>query len=241
MTRVLLAALLALAGCVGPGVAKHHAQGFLTARPKPVESTLAPAPGMTAFGDGILYVPEGIERPAAMMMVLHGHNHRLEHMVAAFKPYADAYHMVLFAPRHRDKTWDLVITGTFGWDTEAIDRDLARLFEQVPIDPRRILVAGFSDGASYALSLGLGNGALFGAIMAFAPGAAYSTRIEGRPRVFIAHGVYDQRLPIDKASRRIVPALRKAGLEVEYREFDGEHVMRWVDLDAAFEWLLGPS
>jgi predicted esterase len=38
---------------------------------------------------------------------------------------------------------------------------LSFVFDAYPVDPERIAVSGFSDGASYALSLGLINGTLF--------------------------------------------------------------------------------
>jgi poly(3-hydroxybutyrate) depolymerase len=41
---------------------------------------------------------------------------------------------------------------------------------QCTVDPQRICVSGFSDGASYALSLGLANGDLFTHVAAFSPG-----------------------------------------------------------------------
>ena len=40
------------------------------------------------------------------------------------------------------------------------------------IDPSRIAMAGFSDGASYSLSVGLANGDLFSAVFGFSPGLA---------------------------------------------------------------------
>jgi predicted esterase len=43
--------------------------------------------------------------------------------------------------------------------------------------------------------------------------------------VFVSHGTRDDVLPIDRTSRRIVPALRDDGYDVTYREFDGGHVV----------------
>jgi phospholipase/carboxylesterase len=93
------------------------------------------------------------------------------------------------------------------------------------VDPERVAVGGFSDGASYALSIGLNNGGLFRHVLAFSPGFAAPTRHEGRPRVFVSHGVDDRVLPIDPCSRRLVPMLRGGGLRRGLREFDGGHVV----------------
>jgi phospholipase/carboxylesterase len=41
----------------------------------------------------------------------------------------------------------------------------------------------------------------------------------------VSHGIDDRVLPIDPCSRRLVPALRNSGYDVDYREFDGGHTV----------------
>jgi phospholipase/carboxylesterase len=108
---------------------------------------------------------------------------------------------------------------------ESIDQALGQVFGQYAVDPERLAIAGFSDGASYALSLGLANGQLFDHVIAFSPGFMAPPRQEGSPKVFISHGVQDQVLPISRCSRRIVPQLKAAGYQVTYREFAGGHAV----------------
>lgn len=124
-------------------------------------------------------------------------------------------------------------------DTAALDAALTDLFTALP-QPGRVAVAGFSDGASYALSLGLANGDLFGQAWAFSPGFHAADRRQGRPRLFLSHGVQDEVLPIARTSRRIVPALRQEGYEVTYHEFDGGHVVPGRYVTEAAELLVGP-
>jgi phospholipase/carboxylesterase len=93
------------------------------------------------------------------------------------------------------------------------------------VDPRRIAVAGFSDGASYALSIGITNGELFTDVLAFSPGFMAPGSVSGRSSIFISHGRRDDVLPIHRCSRRIVPQLMRAGYDVDYREFEGSHVV----------------
>jgi predicted esterase len=101
-------------------------------------------------------------------------------------------------------------------------------------------IGGFSDGASYALSLGLMKGEQFSDIIAFSPGFAAPANPSGNPRIFISHGVRDQVLPIEQSSRRIVPRLRSGGYNVEYVEFSGGHSVPEHIAAAAFEWFLNP-
>ena len=86
-------------------------------------------------------------------------------------------------------------------------------------------MAGFSDGASYALGLGLANGDLFAHVVAFSPGFVPGASREGRPAVFVTHGDADDVLPVEQTSRRIVPVLREEGYDVTYREFPGGHTV----------------
>ena len=118
-----------------------------------------------------------------------------------------------------------------------VNRGLERVFDTVAADPARIAVGEFSDGATYALSLGLINGDLFRRVVAFSPGFLIEGTPNGTPQVFISHGVADPILPIDRCSRLIVSGLRKRGYDVTLREFDGGHEvpadiardgMRWV-------------
>src|SRR2546425_904676 len=67
---------------------------------------------------------------------------------------ADEAGVVVLSPDSRGSTWDAIRDG-FGPDVTFLNRALARVFDTVSVDPARIAVGGFSDGASYALSLGL--------------------------------------------------------------------------------------
>jgi phospholipase/carboxylesterase len=113
----------------------------------------------------------------------------------------------------------------YGPNLALIDRALEQTFSRYAVAPERVAIGGFSDGASYALSIGVTNGELFSHILAFSPGFAAPVETHGSPRIFVSHGVGDRVLPIDACSRRLVPALQKAGYDVDYREFDGGHTM----------------
>src|SRR2546429_387045 len=78
----------------------------------------------------------------------------------------------------RDTTWD-AITRSFGPDVDFINRALERVFDSVAIDPARVAVGGFSDGASYGISLGLINGDLFKRVSAFSAGFVIDGAAQG--------------------------------------------------------------
>ena len=215
-------------------------RGRLLARPvRPVEAApggLHPL-GLAAGRDGLRYVPAGYrpDRPAPLVLMLHGAGGDAHHALAPLLDRADAAGLILLAPESRGRTWDLLLHD-YGPDVAFIDRALARTFERYAADPARLAIEGFSDGASYALSVGLTNGDLFTHVIAFAPGFMAPAAQRGTPRIFVAHGTHDQVLPIDVCSRRIVPALRRTGHDPRYREFDGPHTVPPEIVDEALTW-----
>ncbi len=229
----------------GPEAARADgpAAGRLRARPHPPGA--AAAPGLHPLGaaapgvDALLYVPAGhqADRPAPLALMLHGAGGRAAHGLALLQGLADAAGLLLLAPGSRGRTWD-VILGGYGPDVAAIDRALAAAFDRCAVDPGRVAVGGFSDGASYALSLGLTNGDLFTHVVAFSPGFLAPAGRVGRPRCYLAHGTRDQVLPVGPCSRRIVPRLERAGYAVRYREFDGPHTVPPDVAREAVGWFL---
>lgn len=219
----------------------------LQARPsaQPVSST-APRPGLHTLSAGpttrrvLLYVPAGLDSGdrATLVLALHGAGGSPQSGLAHLRPLADANRLLLLAPQSQGSTWD-VIRGRWGPDLELIDRALAGVFSSYPVDAARVAVSGFSDGASYGLSLGLGNGDLFTHVVAFSPGFVAPVTRVGEPEVYVSHGVHDTVLPIDRTTRRIVPRLRQLGYAVHLREFDGAHAVPPAVAEDAVRWLAG--
>jgi predicted esterase len=218
----------------------------LTARPP----ATAPDPGDPEPGrhvldvgtgrDVLLHVPSGLHAggPARLVLTLHGAGGDPRGGLAPLVPHAHAYRLLLLAPASHGATWD-VLTGGWGPDVRLIDDAMEDVFASYPVDRDRLAISGFSDGASYALSLGLANGDLFTHILAFSPGFVAPVQPVGTPRVYISHGRADQVLPIDRTTRRIVPQLRAAGIPVEVHEFDGAHVVPPEIAEEAVHWLAG--
>ncbi|MBW4574359.1 MAG: phospholipase [Aphanothece sp. CMT-3BRIN-NPC111] len=222
-----------------PGI-QAAAKGRLLGRPtRPAGAAplgLQPL-GLDSKRDGFLYVPAGYQahQPAPLVLMLHGAGGNARHSLALFQDLANAAGLLLLAPDSRRQTWD-VIYGEYGSDIAFIDQALAQTFSRYAVDHDRIAIAGFSDGASYALSVGITNGDLFTDVIALSPGFMAPKIQMGKPRLFISHGTRDEVLPINACSRKIVPQVQRAGYEVLYREFDGGHTIPPEVLGEAMNW-----
>jgi predicted esterase len=181
----------------------------------------------------LLYVPKGYksEKPAPLALMLHGAGGNAQHGISLLQNFADEAGIVLLAPKSLHATWD-VIADEYGVDVGFIDVALKNVFEHYHIDKSRLAVGGFSDGASYALSLGVINGELFSHVIAFSPGFMAPTGQSGRPLFYISHGTEDRVLPVERCSRKLVPQLKRSGYDVLYREFNGPHT---IPIDIAQE------
>ena len=195
--------------------------------------------GLESVRDAVLHVPPGVVPGVAapLVLTLHGAGGNADAGVSLLRPLADERGLLLLAPASRGRTWDAVLGG-YGPDAALVDRALTTVFTALAVDPARVAVAGFSDGASYALGLGLANGGLFRRVVAFSPGfVPPGTPRNGTPPVFVSHGDADEVLPIDRTSREIVPELREDGYDVTYREFSGPHTVPAEVAREAVDWL----
>jgi predicted esterase len=241
---------LATAGCeaVDDAVASlpvlgSSADGRLDARPgTPVAEP--PEPGRHELEIGghrvLLYVPTSAtpERHSPFALLLHGASGQAEGGFRMWAPFAERSGTILLAPvSQHGGAWDVMVGG-FGSDVAMIDEELAWVFERFRVDPRRLAIGGFSNGASYALSLGLTNGDLFSHVIGMSPGFMVPGELHGRPPVFISHGLRDRVLPIEETSREIVPQLRREGFHVTSVTFDGGHSLERQIARRALRWFL---
>ena len=201
--------------------------GRLTARPRTDVKTSSTGQimlGLDGERDAVLQIPKNAgTAPLPLLVMLHGATQSAETMFWYLGSTHEEAGVAVLAPNSRGRTWDAIGGGDFGEDVQYLNRALARVFETVSIDPARISLGGFSDGASYALSLGLINGDFFNSIVAFSPGFVIRGDLHGQPHIFISHGTHDHILPIDSCGRRIAERLKNYGYEVTFREFDGDH------------------
>ena len=223
-------------------ISARHKDPRLTARPRQPNMT-APRGAVILEPDegrgGILYVPEQYHptAPAPLIVALLGGGGQARSWERLYEP-CEEHGIVLLAPESRGRTWD-AIQGMFGPDVVFLDSALEYVFARCAIDPKKIALAGFSDGASYALSLGPSNGDLFSELIAFSPGFSYPEEpIIGRPKVFISHGSEDRVLPVTLSRDGIAPMFDMDGYTIRYEEFTGGHEMPPEVVTKALDWFL---
>lgn len=214
--------------------------GVLSARPGVPSAPVPPGLhrlGLDAGRDALLYVPPGasVDHPAPLVLMLHGAGGSGQSALGLMRALADQAGLVLLAPDSRGRTWD-VILGAYGPDVAFLDRALAATFDRCAVDVERVAIGGFSDGASYALSLGVANGDLFTHVLAFSPGFMAPPVQRGAPRIYVSHGTQDAVLPVDRCSRHVMPRLQDAGYDVLYREFQGPHTVPPAVAREAVDW-----
>jgi predicted esterase len=219
--------------------------GYLTAQPGGRKEQSETVTGLQPLllnqkKECLLYVPAGLYAgtPAALALMLHGAGGIAAHGMSYIQAYADAKNIILLCPASHDYSWDIIAANSFVTDVIFIDHALSYVFGRFSIDSSRVAIGGFSDGASYALCLGLSNGNLFTHIIAFSPGFYYTYENRGKPRVYISHGKEDDVLPIHPCSRRIIQELKREDLAIVYDEFDGRHELPLSISKAAVDWFM---
>ena len=252
LTRRRFAALIAAAalpdlvlGC-GTATAPPLSQGSGRLQSRPGTPTLTIAAGLHPLGlggarDGSLLVPAKYSpsTPAPLVLALHGANGAAVSQLNLLTPYAEDRGFLVLAVDSRDVTWDGVLQ-QFGPDVAFIDSALQWAFARCAVDPSHVIVEGFSDGATYAISLALANGDLFRRAMVCSPGSIRESNSgrTGKSEFFVSHGRQDTVLPVARSRDDIVPTLRQDGYTVEYLEFDGGHELPPAVAAAGVDWIL---
>jgi predicted esterase len=190
--------------------------------------------------DAVLYVPQSYQpsSPAPFVMMLDAENSNASASLGMFQAYADASGVVLLAVESAQYTWDIVAGGSYGPDIAFINVALSAAFNEVNVDPARVTVEGFSDGGSYALAVGLTNGALFSRVIAFSPKyLAPYTPAGAKARLFISDGISDPVVDITDGGDFINSTLVGRGYDVRYVRFNGAHEIPDAVVQQAVAWM----
>lgn len=247
MRRHLLALLCAAAtgGCAFDLFdAEAMSRGDARLSPLPPPSAVGPNPtglqplGLASPRDGSILVPASYDATRAwpLLVLLHGAGGSAAQILATHERLADSIGVIVLAIDSRAFTWDAVLA-RFDYDLDFLDAALASTVARYRVDRTRIGIGGFSDGASWAMAVGLANGDLFDAVILHSPGVRWRVRLVGTPRFFVAHGTEDEVLPHLATREFFVPFLRVTGHEVRYVEWPGPHAMSLANIRASLDWL----
>ena len=88
------------------------------------------------------------------------------------------------------------------------------------------------------MSLGITNGQFVTHIIVSSAGFMTVQHQEGAPRIFMSHGTQDEQIPIGRSGRKHSAALRQAGYDVTYVEYNGPHAYQPEVVEQAVAFFL---
>ena len=236
--RLVLGGALGLAGApaafaqaqpapanAGVGDASVAATARLKARPG---TPTQPVLGLDHARDAYLSVPGGIKDGdvVPLIVMFHGKGQPANEVLGEWKRAAARHKCLVLAPSARSYTWN-VEQGPGGPDAQFVDRAIQTVFDHFTVDSHHIAAAGFSDGGTYCLSIGLVNGDFFSDILVFSPIQYNAPNAVGTPRIFFCNGNKDPGA-IFTNTTSMARQLKKDGYDVDFYEFNGGH---WMDED----------
>lgn len=217
------------------------------------QSRLFPLPD-----DAVAYVPASATLHPPLLVLLHGAGRDRLNMIQRFEAEADKRGIVLLAPTSKGVTWDAITIATTpttfdsplqlkqghrfsrSRDSDRVEAAIANLAKIIPVDRAHTVLAGFSDGATFALAMGLERSHQFEAVIAWSPGIAIESEGVARGRrVLVSHGRQDPLLHFEVTCGEIVPLLRSEGANVTFLSFDGVHEVPQAEKDAFLDAAFG--
>lgn len=188
--------------------------------------------------DATVYVPQRYKKgePMPVLVMLHGFRSTAEAVRFTF-PLAEEFGVIVLAPESRDMTWGQSIPG-FDNDSRYIGMAFRWMSDVLSIDHSKVALGGVSDGANYALNMGLAYGDTFNHMMIFSAGMLAPFRKQGKPKIFLAHGTRDEQMPIDRTGRKFAADLKAEGFDITYREYEGGHGAPLPVVRESFDWFI---
>ncbi len=205
-----------------------------------------------------LYEPAG-SGPHPTLVALHGYGANANDLIA-LAPYLGGGTLQMICPQ---APLAIPIGGGmsgFGWfpltgngqlfDAAAITRAadqvrefLASAISRYPVDPRKLVLAGFSQGGVLAYLIALEDPTRFAGLVALSSwlppplvGMLGANDARRRLPTLVQHGAADEVINVARA-RQSVESLRELGVPLSYREHDMGHEISAASLAALAEWL----
>ena len=178
-------------------------------------------------GSAVLLTPSTLEpgRTYPLFTVLHGAGRQDKMLTKACQGQPDEREAFFLIPRSVEPTWDLIVGGE-ATDISFLAYAYDLIYRRYPIDPNRQVLIGYSDGASYALSLAISNPRLFEAAMCWAAGfvmldPSAATPDDPKPSIYLEYGTHDELFPFERIALPMKENLTKAGYPVEFSVDEG--------------------
>ncbi len=176
--------------------------------------------------DYLVHVPAQLDaaRPAPLLVVLHGAGGNAESTIAQWKALADRQELILLAVRGTVR----VSGEKFRWDerSESVVLSVVREAQQKHnVDPRRVWLAGTSQGAYLAYTIALGSPDRFRAVVSiggFYPVEKEADFPEAKKQglaVFVVHGARDKETLA--GARSAAQKMKEAGVQHAIHEHPG--------------------
>ena len=120
---------------------------------------------------------------------------------------------------------------------------LEKLIEEQPVPPEKVILAGFSQGGAIVLQTALRYPKRLAGVMALstylprrASLAAERSAVNADVPIFMAHGSYDDIIPIQRAAESRA-LLEKSGYRVEWHEYPMPHSVCGEEVRDISSWL----
>ncbi|MGH6689951.1 MAG: phospholipase [Gammaproteobacteria bacterium] len=191
-----------------------------------------------------VYVPEWWDGETAMPLIvaLHGgHGHGRDFLWSWLRE-ARTRGAIVLSPTSRDRTWSILSPDDV--DAPPLREMLAFVSGRYPVDPRRVLLTGMSDGATYTFLCGLREDMPF-THLAPACGVLHPLLLDGRLGrardlpIYLIHGALDWMFPV-QMTRMSKEFLVTAGARLVYREIeDLSHIYPRDENPRILDWLDG--
>lgn len=176
----------------------------------------------------VLLTPQKIDpnRHYPLITVFHGAGRQDEMLVRACREEPEQRQALFLIPRSVAPTWDLIAGDGGPVDLEFLEYAWDLIYRRYPIERSHQVLIGYSDGASYALSLALSNPGFFDAALCWAAGFAMMDRKavgkeDRRTRLYLEYGTADPLFPFDQIALPMRENLERAGYEVKFSVDEG--------------------
>ncbi len=192
---------------------------------------------------GVLLTPESYDPSQLypLITVFHGAGRQDELLLKACRKQPNERQAFFFIPRSVAPTWDLIADGP-PVDVEFLEYAWDLIYRRYPIDPAQRCLIGYSDGASYALSMALSNPGYFAAAMVWAAGFVLLDRNGYSPegektRLYLEYGTHDQLFSFEEIALPMRDNLERAGHDVTFSvDEGGRHMPSGSFQSEALDW-----